>query len=86
MQIMIDIPEKLACAGFERPFTEEEKNTLIKAIGNGKPLPKGHGDLVDRDAIWHAYDYSEMEYTMINALDDAPTIIEADRAERSDKE
>ena len=42
MQIVIDIPEKLACEGFERSFTEEEKNILIKAIGNGTSLPKGH--------------------------------------------
>ena len=42
MQIVIEIPEKLACEGFERSFTEEEKNILIKAIGNGIPLPKGH--------------------------------------------
>jgi len=49
MQIVIDIPEKLACEGFERPFTEEEKNTLIKAIGNGTPLPKGHGNLIQRE-------------------------------------
>ena len=41
MQIMIEIPEKLACEGFERSFTEEEKNILIKAIGNGTPLPNG---------------------------------------------
>jgi hypothetical protein len=40
MQIVIDVPEKLVCEGFERPFTEEEKNILIKAIGNAKPLPK----------------------------------------------
>lgn len=49
MQIVIDIPEKLACEGFERPFTEEEKNVLIKAIGNGIPLPKGHGRLIDAE-------------------------------------
>jgi len=38
MQIVIDVPEKLAYEGFERSFTEEEKNILIKAIGNGIPL------------------------------------------------
>ena len=47
MQIVINVPEKLACEGFERPFTEEERNILIKAIGNGTPLPKGHGRIVD---------------------------------------
>lgn len=49
MQIVIDIPEKLACEGFEKSFTEDEKNILIKAIGNGTPLPKGHGRIADMD-------------------------------------
>ena len=40
MQIVIDVPKKLVCEGFERPFTEKEKNVLIKAIGNGTPLDK----------------------------------------------
>lgn len=51
MQVVIDIPEKLVCEGFERLFTEEEKNILIKAIGNGTPLPKGHGRLIDADYL-----------------------------------
>lgn len=38
MNILIDIPEKLALDGFERSFTEDEKDTLVKAIGNGTPL------------------------------------------------
>lgn len=51
MKLVIDIPEELTCEGFERTFTEEEKNTLIKAIGNGTPLPKGHGRLIDADKL-----------------------------------
>ena len=38
MKLVINVPEKLTCEGFERPFTEEEKNILIKAIGNATPL------------------------------------------------
>ncbi len=38
MQMVINVPKNLVCEGFERPFTEEEKNVLIKAIGNGTPL------------------------------------------------
>lgn len=51
MQIVINVPGELACEGFERPFTEEEKNILIKTIGNGTPLPKGHGRLIDADEL-----------------------------------
>ena len=84
MHIVIDIPEELAYEGFERPFTEKEKNILIKAIGNGTPLPKGHGRLIDADAL------------PLNAIDDAnhgsnyikiaPTIIKADKGESEDEE
>ena len=40
MELVIKVPKKLVCEGFERPFTEEEKSILIKAIGNGTPLSK----------------------------------------------
>ncbi len=46
MKIVIDIDEKLACEGFERPFTNEEVNILLRAIGNGTPLPKDYGKLM----------------------------------------
>ena len=44
MKIVIDVDEKLVCEGFERHFTEEEKDILIRAVGNGMPYresPKG---------------------------------------------
>ena len=37
MKIVIDVDEGLVCKGFERPLTEEERNILIRAIGNGTP-------------------------------------------------
>lgn len=50
---------------------------ICEHIANGTPLPKGHGDLKDADALKHkfisyGYDYGKDE------LDEAPTIIEAD--------
>ena len=41
IDIIISVPKELACSGFESPFTEEENDILIKAIGNGTRLPKG---------------------------------------------
>ena len=44
MQLIIDVDEDLVCKGFEQPFTEEERDILIRAIGNGKTYeerPKG---------------------------------------------
>lgn len=45
MKLIIDVDEKLVCKGFEQSFTEEERDILIRAIGNGTPYeerPHGH--------------------------------------------
>lgn len=84
MHMVIDIPEKLACEGFERPFTEEEKNILIKAIGNGTPLPKRHGrilvvleDIIKRELI--PLNFSCQKWVSEVGLSNATfTIIEAE--------
>ena len=54
----------------------------IEAVKNGTPLPKGHGRLIDADEIqfenndFDTYsDYSRA----FDAIDNAPTIIEADK-------
>lgn len=87
MQIVIDMPEKLACEGFERPFTEEEKNVLIKAIGNGTPLPKRHGRLVDfSEVLIKLMQYYDRDKSIGQCLDEVSTIIEADKSESEDKE
>lgn len=86
MRLIIDIPEKLVCEGFERLFTEEERNTLIKAIGNGTPLPEGHGRLVDADRLEQVQndrlqdgEIRIWELKLItSALDSAETVVEAE--------
>lgn len=49
--------------------------TLKEIIRNGKPLPKGHGRIVDENKItsfgWNSTDN--------HAVVDAPTIMEADK-------
>ena len=64
--------------------------TLIEAVQNGTPLPKGHGRLKDVDWI----DDNCPDYRTENGawcykwedIDSAPTIIEADKAESEDEE
>ena len=82
MQIVIDIPEEL----YEEIISRDDcgLHELTRAIANGTPLPKGHGELKDVDEIWRLYDHTDIDYTMIDALNDAPTIIEADK-ESEDK-
>ena len=45
MKLIVEVDGDLVCKGFEQPFTEEERDMLIRAIGNGKPYkerPHGH--------------------------------------------
>jgi hypothetical protein len=76
---------------------EKDILTLIKAVKNGKPLPKGHGRLIDGSKLKvelecgiKAGNYEEgyEKYAHINGMDDcidaveyADTIIEADKGE-----
>lgn len=84
MQIVIDISEK--------EYTAIKRNEfgifgghIYKAIRNGIPLPKGHGRLGDLDALhaevssWGMNDYEPSDFTY--EIDEAPTIIEADKSE-----
>lgn len=78
MEIVIEIPE------------DEYQNILhtgrasfcaVNAIEAGTLLPKGHGRLIDADiAIQKLGDDNEDAYAEF-VLNDAPTIIEADRGE-----
>ena len=86
MQIVIDVPEYIykLCQG--------HGDIVYKYIANGTPLPKGHGDLVDRDAISERYfaiydeamncsnqpTYKYLLDKLSMCLDDADAIIEAD--------
>lgn len=98
MQIVIDIPEDNyydALQYVELPVNTEFENLMISAIKNGTPLPKGHGRLIEVSKDLECELWTYTRYTGIdeapyedatNALELAPTIIEADRAEGSDKE
>lgn len=60
------------------------KECMLHAIKNGTPLPKGHGELIDRDYLREDFKASKkisfaerMDISCI--VDHAPTIIEADK-------
>lgn len=48
MQIVIDIPEKVIREEDYIGFFKCLSPKLYEVITNGKPLPKGHGDLIDK--------------------------------------
>lgn len=87
MKLVIDIPdytyeELRDCKGC---ITIGEAIVITQAIKNGKPLPKGHGRIIDESKIttihWHTdkclNGYIKTQHTIIDYTD-APTIIEAD--------
>ena len=83
MKLIIDIDEKLVCEGFKRHFTEEERNILIRAIGNGTPYEeRSQGDLISRDALKKSRDdYAEKRQDILlwqadieEIIDNAPTV------------
>ena len=59
------------------------ENLMIRAVQNGTPLPKGHGKLKDVSGLFTVTDIksngSEFTYVPYSEIDDAPTIIEADK-------
>ena len=62
MQIVIDIPNRMYKIIQNKTLNIMDAEILEKAvIKNGIPLPKGHGELVDRNVINERYDsiYSE---------------------------
>ena len=89
MQMVINIYEE----DFEEICMQarmvEDTGTLFgrirKAIFHSTPLPKGHGRIGDLDALreevysWGMNDYEPSDF--IDAIDDAPTIVEADEVE-----
>ena len=93
MQIVINIPE-----GLKKDFESEQWTALScmemkDALMNGTPLPKGHGRLIDADKLKEVYKNTEDAeyckwtlYGVTSEIDDAETIIEADKAESEDEE
>ena len=82
MQIIIDIPEVYyeALSKTEEIIPSQRSgktlmSVIYSAVGNGTPLPKGHGKIIDvNEAINYIDDYAFGFFS----FDDVPTIIEAD--------
>ena len=88
MQIVIDISEELYNRfgyeyGEENLISKYTNDAILEAFCNGTPLPKGHGILIDADdiALIDEQFYVPSDYYVAeSAINDAPTIIEADRS------
>lgn len=89
MRIVIDIPDKqyelIKKSDYNAFSVMVSKECMMYAIKTGTPLPKGHGRLIDESDIeWAKFKskYSEDD-ELVNweDIEDAPTIIPADREE-----
>ena len=83
MKIVIDIDEEYY--KYIQDIPKCYRQAIHRVIADGTPLPKGHGRLIDADALYDyvADKYSEGEQLAID-ITDAPTIIEADKGEKND--
>ena len=90
MKIVIDIPKSIYETIEKDQFiTRFQLAVLQSQIRKGTPLPKGHGRLIDareyeNSIRKHYFDNSTVIRCTEIALDNAPTIIEAD-TESEDK-
>lgn len=75
MKVLIEIDDK----DYADIMSDSERNLnhYERLIKKGVPLPKGHGRLIDADTMWDSYHSND--YDFYEALNDAPTIIEADK-------
>lgn len=85
MQIVIDIPKDIVESAKSSPnyYPTYHFEKIWKAIAKGIPLPKGHGDLIDRKDLTPDADYDDGIFGAVSCqqIVEAEAIIEADKAE-----
>ena len=94
MKIIIDIEEEIykECIPYkDTPIMSNlanDNSEIVHAVANGTPLPKGHGRLIDADKLLGSdgiiVDSRKCHYIPMIDVYQAPTIIEADKAESED--
>lgn len=83
MQIVIDMDEELYKKIKKNCYIyEEEIESVAFSIIGGTVLPKGH-KIIDADELYNSLKFPTQQFASAfkQMLDDAPTIIEADRSE-----
>lgn len=87
MKIIINIPDSFRNSLLEGSLTNDQILDVYRSARNGVILPKGHGDLIDRDKIEYLRAIHDAKFGDISWSDaikkikySAPTIIEAEKA------
>jgi len=90
MQIVIELDEYVL-EHCKRHVRERYANNIEEAIAKGTVLPKGHGRLIDADSLRAGYNIDlegnlvGYRYITKRDIDNAPTILEADKERRRDE-
>lgn len=80
MKIVIDITDEMWQAVQDGWVGNDLWHSAIK---NCTPLPKGHGRLIDADALYDQYEYADYDFD--KTMEYAPTIIEAYKTESEEE-
>ncbi len=82
IELVIKIPEELydIIINPQKLETMYHAGKICEAVRNGTPLPKGHGRLIDADALQEDCLWWETDLEVSKA----PTIIEADKGDSED--
>ena len=99
-RVVIDIPDEdfsLLCEAFGEVELKSTLNLRLQsAVAHGTVLPKGYGDLIDReeflksflDSFWGAVKEGNSSFEVVgvvkNIIRNAPTVVEADKESRND--
>lgn len=84
MKLIIDISDKVYKK--IKDHSDYDIGALMYAIDNGEEIPKGHGRLIDEQALvdiidrmWKNKQITNTKYnTFLEILDYVPTVVEAD--------
>lgn len=84
MKLVIDIPEDVYTRLFDNGIQDNEIAVddvceMARAIRLGISLPKGHGDLIDRDVAYDVYHNANLSWNGSGLLKYIPTVIPADK-------
>ena len=91
MKLIIDIDEKDYEGACKATISFDGAMPIYQAIKAGTPLPKGHGRLIEEptetdisNTVGGNNDFAECIRDSVKAVfDNAPTIVEADKEEKS---
>ncbi len=67
------------------PYIIKLARALVKAVVKGCILPKGHGRLIDGDALKEKMICTQRYFHIKYDIDEAPTVIEADKDGKKDE-